>query len=76
MSIYPPGYQCHGQWQNEGVTYVVASPSSRPSGAPRRVCFAYTGAAEGLTLTARHDTCIARQKDAHMSFNATFTGKE
>ncbi|XP_076054172.1 uncharacterized protein LOC143032868 isoform X2 [Oratosquilla oratoria] len=35
-------YHCHGLWEAEGVTYVVASPESRPSGSPRRMCFAYT----------------------------------
>ncbi|KAK8733219.1 hypothetical protein OTU49_006530 [Cherax quadricarinatus] len=53
---------------------------SRASGAPRRVCFAYSvasapGAAHTLTLTARHDTCIQRQHDAHIALNATLAGK-
>ncbi|KAK8733216.1 hypothetical protein OTU49_006530 [Cherax quadricarinatus] len=73
-------FHCHGQWESEGVTYVVASPMSRASGAPRRVCFAYSvasapGAAHTLTLTARHDTCIQRQHDAHIALNATLAGK-
>ncbi|XP_037803398.1 uncharacterized protein LOC119597683 isoform X3 [Penaeus monodon] len=77
-------YQCHGQWVAEGVTYVVASPISRPSGAPRRVCFAYSvasspsatqGPGDKITLTARHDTCIHRQHDAHFAINATLSGQ-
>ncbi|XP_071533714.1 uncharacterized protein [Panulirus ornatus] len=77
-------FHCHGQWESEGVTYVVASPMSRASGAPRRVCFAYSVAsspgnantpAHTLTLTARHDTCIQRQHDAHIALNATLAGQ-
>ncbi|XP_071533812.1 uncharacterized protein [Panulirus ornatus] len=74
-------FHCHGQWESEGVTYVVASPMSRASGAPRRVCFTYSlasspsSATHTLTLTARHDTCIQRQHDAHIAVNATLAGK-
>ncbi|XP_066961603.1 uncharacterized protein [Macrobrachium rosenbergii] len=71
-------YHCHGQWKSEGVTYVVASPMSRASWAPRRVCFAYSVTAPSpgnpshtLSLTARHDTCIQRQQDAPIALNAT-----
>lgn len=73
-------YHCQGHWESEGVTYVVASPTSRPSGSPRRVCFTYTstgdvseGALDTYTMTARHDTCIPRQHDAHMAINATLS---
>ncbi|KAG7172358.1 hypothetical protein Hamer_G009734, partial [Homarus americanus] len=70
-------FHCHGQWTSEGVTYVVASPMSRASGAPRRVCFAYSDdtRTNTLTLTARHDTCIQRQHDAHIAINATLAGQ-
>ena len=69
-------------WDSEGITYVVASPTSRPSGAPRRVCFAYEAlvldgeASEGgtVTLTARHDTCSPLTRNAHIKLNATLTG--
>lgn len=83
-------YHCHGQWESDGVTYVVASPVSRASNAPRRVCFAIrlgssTGSSSSsspqfhdtddtLTLTARHDTCIQQQHDAHIAINATLQG--
>ncbi|KAF2366557.1 hypothetical protein FHG87_002685 [Trinorchestia longiramus] len=80
-------YQCHGRWDSDGVTYVVASPSSRPSGAPRRVCFAYSvldrDPSDGntnartpprVTLTARHDTCSPSTRNAHITLNATLTG--
>ncbi|CAL4182157.1 unnamed protein product, partial [Meganyctiphanes norvegica] len=69
-------YQCQGHWESEGVTYVVASPTSRPSGSPRRVCFTYAeGALDTYTMTARHDTCIPRQHDAHMAINTTLSGE-
>ena len=91
MTLAPsmlPAYQCHGRWDAEGVTYVVASPTSRPSGAPRRVCFAYSALGVGgegmekgvrtppsVTLTARHDTCSPQTVNAHLTLNATLTGE-
>ncbi|RXG71040.1 hypothetical protein Avbf_09180 [Armadillidium vulgare] len=76
-------YQCHGEWKSNGVTYVVASPVSRPSGAPKRVCFAYTHndhlenerSPSHIIFTARHDTCISRSADAHLTLNATLIGQ-
>lgn len=85
--LFPAAYQCHGRWESDGVTYVVASPNSRPSGAPRRVCFAYSARGVGeegidgdnrapptVTLTARHDTCSPTTQNAHLTLNATLTG--
>lgn len=82
-SVYE--FHCNGQWESEGVTYVVASPMSRASGGPRRVCFAYSVVSpppthahsrpNTLAITARHDTCIPRQHDAHIAINATLAGQ-
>ena len=75
-------YQCHTQWMSDGVMYVIASPVSRASGSPKRLCFAYASDQQGLSespnqivFSSRKDTCIPSQDDAHFAFNATFFGK-
>nr|CAD7446149.1 unnamed protein product [Timema bartmani] len=42
-------YSCHGSWEDNGTSYLIASPSSRKSVGARRYCFIYTdtGAAVG-----------------------------
>jgi hypothetical protein len=35
-------YFCHGSWEDNGTSYLIASPVSRKSVGARRYCFIYT----------------------------------
>ena len=34
-------YSCHGNWEDNGTNYLIASPTSRKSVGARRFCFIY-----------------------------------
>ena len=39
---YITAYFCHGSWEDNGISYLIASPVSRDSVGARRFCFIYT----------------------------------
>lgn len=38
----PSSYSCHGSWEENGVSYVIATPLSRKSNEAPRYCLIYT----------------------------------
>jgi len=46
----PVKYSCHGHWEENGTSYLIASPLSRGSGEPRRYCFVYSREAPSQAL--------------------------
>ncbi|XP_066994092.2 uncharacterized protein [Anabrus simplex] len=56
-------YSCHGSWEDNGTSYLIASPVSRKSVGARRFCFIYTdtsiGSAMGLDEDRRPSLQVA-----------------
>lgn len=40
--FYFTEYSCHGSWEDNGISYVIASPVARKSTDALRYCFIYT----------------------------------
>ncbi|KAJ9577266.1 hypothetical protein L9F63_006172, partial [Diploptera punctata] len=61
-------YSCHGSWEDNGTSYLIASPVSRTSVGARRFCFIYThSGAAMLHLSSVTESC-------HRNINPGVTG--
>jgi hypothetical protein len=72
-------YSCHGRWEDNGTHYLITTPLSRSSRGPRRYCFMYREAQDGVVhFSSSSDSCrrnISPGIGGAMAFNVTSTGK-
>ncbi|PSN42195.1 hypothetical protein C0J52_19916, partial [Blattella germanica] len=72
-------YSCHGRWEDNGTNYLITTPLSRSSRGPRRYCFMYREAQDGVVhFSSSSDSCrrnINPGVGGAMAFNVTSTGK-
>lgn len=72
-------YSCHGRWEDNGTHYLITTPLSRSSRGPRRYCFMYREAQDGVVhFSSSSDSCrrnISPGIGGVMAFNVTSTGK-
>jgi len=73
-------YSCHGRWEDNGTHYLITTPLSRSSRGPRRYCFMYREAQDGVVhFSSSSDSCrrnISPGIGGSMAFNVTSTGKQ
>ncbi|XP_021915226.1 uncharacterized protein LOC110827676 isoform X2 [Zootermopsis nevadensis] len=72
-------YSCHGRWEDNGTHYLITTPLSRSSRGPRRYCFMYREAQDGVVhFSSSSDSCrrnISPGISGVMAFNVTSTGQ-
>ncbi|XP_033607260.1 uncharacterized protein LOC111864295 [Cryptotermes secundus] len=72
-------YSCHGRWEDNGTHYLITTPLSRSSRGPRRYCFMYREAQDGVVhFSSSSDSCrrnISPGIGGVMAFNVTSTGQ-
>jgi hypothetical protein len=76
---FSTAYSCHGRWEDNGTNYLITTPLSRSSRGPRRYCFMYREAQDGVVhFSSSSDSCrrnISPGIGGAMAFNVTSTGK-
>lgn len=72
-------YSCHGRWEDNGTNFLITTPLSRTSRGPRRYCFMYREAQDGVVhFSSSSDSCrrnINPGIGGAMAFNVTSTGQ-
>jgi hypothetical protein len=71
-------YTCHGNWEESGTGYLIATPQSRSSTSADRYCFIYTQTEGGLRVSRSSDTCrtnLSPGVEGFWAFNLTVDGQ-
>lgn len=78
-SDFISSYSCHGQWEENGINYLITTPLSRSSYGARRYCFIYREHVPGTVLFSTSPDNCERSVNPGISgeliFNVTNTGK-
>lgn len=67
-------FSCHGSWQENDTSYLVASPRRHPWETTRHYCFVYTVSADNLRFSRVMRTCSRAVRpgvEGELTFNVT-----